>query len=89
MMTNKFSSCLLFSLMVLVLILLPIISGQRIPCLPGKCTDSMKCNATCKSKGYKGGACVRMDVHSKTGACCCKVRFESQDSSHTNVLITN
>ncbi|CAL9242722.1 unnamed protein product [Arabidopsis halleri] len=49
MVTNKFSSCLLFSLMVFFLILLPLISGQMIPCLPGKCRNTRTCNASCKS----------------------------------------
>ncbi|CAH8299328.1 unnamed protein product [Eruca vesicaria subsp. sativa] len=92
MTTNKFSSLILSLLMVTALFLMPIISGQMVPCLPGPCTNSAACNSACKSKGYKGGACVKMNVGEKSGACCCKPNFESQDSSIShdpNVLIPN
>ncbi|ESQ32396.1 hypothetical protein EUTSA_v10005194mg [Eutrema salsugineum] len=90
---NEFSPLLLLSLMVLALFLMPIISGQMLPCLPGECTKTEACDAACKSKGYKGGACIRMSFGEKTGACCCKANVESQDfskSDDTNdVRITN
>ncbi|KAG7537155.1 Reverse transcriptase domain [Arabidopsis suecica] len=51
-----------------------------IPCLEGVCTDSSECNEPCKSKGYQGGACVRMSIDLPTGACCFqyKVLFNGQ-----------
>ncbi|CAH8278940.1 unnamed protein product [Arabidopsis lyrata] len=84
MATNKFSSIVLLSLMVFAAILLPMISGQMIPCLEGVCTNSSECNEPCKSKGYQGGACVRMSIDTPTGACCCKPNFKSQDSFEFN-----
>ncbi|ESQ29787.1 hypothetical protein EUTSA_v10023920mg [Eutrema salsugineum] len=92
MATKKSSSLLLFSFMVFALCLMPMISGQMIPCLPGECTKAAACDVACKSKGYKGGACIMMSFGAKTGACCCKANFESQDfskSDDTNVRITN
>ncbi|KAF8105608.1 hypothetical protein N665_0157s0176 [Sinapis alba] len=92
MTTIKFSSLLFSLLLVIVLFLVPIISGKMVPCLPGECKNSATCNSACKSKGYKGGACVMMGFGAKSGACCCNPNFQSQDSSishDTNVLITN
>ncbi|KAL0737885.1 hypothetical protein Bca4012_014095 [Brassica carinata] len=92
MATIKFSSLLFSLLLVTVLFLMPIISGQMVPCLPGACTNSEVCNSACKSKGYSGGACVKMGIGAKSGACCCKRKLESQDSSiskDANVLISN
>lgn len=56
-------------------------TGQMVPCLPGACTKSAPCNSACKSKGHRGGACVKMSIGEKTGACCCTRNFESQDAS--------
>ncbi|CAA0408555.1 unnamed protein product [Arabidopsis thaliana] len=89
MATNKFLSILLLSLMAFAAILLPMISGQIITCLPGECTNPSECNAACKSNGYKGGACVSMSIGSRTGACCCKPNFKSQDSFKSNDIIIN
>ncbi|XP_019095551.1 PREDICTED: putative defensin-like protein 83 [Camelina sativa] len=90
MATNKFSYLSLLLLIVFTPSLLPIISGQMIPCISGICTDSTPCNVACISKGYKGGVCVRMDFSSTTGACCCNPNFKSQESFKSdNVLITN
>lgn len=55
-----------------------------IPCLEGVCTNSSECNEPCKSKGYQGGACVRMSIDTPTGACCCRPNFKSQDSFEFN-----
>lgn len=63
-------------------------TGQIIPCLPGICTNTATCSKACKSKGYKGGACVR-NVGSNTGVCCCRVGFESQDASISTDSIAN
>ncbi|CAN8255510.1 unnamed protein product [Cochlearia groenlandica] len=88
-MANNISS-IMFSSLMFAFLLLPMISGQMVPCLPGPCTSATPCDAKCKSKGYKGGACVFINIGAKTGACCCKVNFESQVSSisdNTNVSI--
>ncbi|CAN6876695.1 unnamed protein product [Brassica oleracea var. botrytis] len=92
MSTTKFSSLIFSLVMVTALFLMPIISGQMVPCLPGECTNSSACNSACKSKGYRGGVCVKMDIGAKSGACCCRRNVESQDSSMSydaNVLIPN
>ncbi|CAH2044688.1 unnamed protein product [Thlaspi arvense] len=91
MATNILSSLLLSSLLVFAFFLMPMISGQMVPCLPGECTDSAACDAACKSKGNEGGACILISVDAKSGDCCCKANnFESLDDSSisdaTNVI---
>ncbi|ESQ56290.1 hypothetical protein EUTSA_v10026792mg [Eutrema salsugineum] len=87
MATKKFSS--LVSLMVFALIFLPMISGQAKECFlqPG-CKNSGTCNEFCRYKGYRLGGFCEYYVGSKKGHCCCKLSFESQESSisdNTNV----
>ncbi|XP_018480057.1 putative defensin-like protein 88 [Raphanus sativus] len=91
MATKKFLS--LISLMVLVSIYLPMVSGQARECfLQQPCQNSTTCNEFCRFKGYRRGGFCEHFVGSKDGHCCCYFGFESEKfskSNDTNVLITN
>ncbi|KAF8119123.1 hypothetical protein N665_0001s0172 [Sinapis alba] len=91
MATKKF--LFLMSLMVLLLIFSPMISGQARECfLQQQCKKSMTCNEFCRFKGYRLGGTCEHYVGSKNGHCCCYVGFKSEKFSNSddiNALITN
>ncbi|CAN7060468.1 unnamed protein product [Brassica rapa subsp. trilocularis] len=82
MTTNKFSSLLLFSLMVSTLILLPMASGKIRVCPERRppCKASKACIQNCKNFGYRTGGCeeIYADVY-----CCCVDKLKSQDNPHS------
>nr|VDD41201.1 unnamed protein product [Brassica oleracea] len=70
MAAKKFSFLQLPFLVVFALILLPMISGQYYKCNKDGCTNTLVCDAKCKSMGFtKGGVCR---AYSYGGACCCE-----------------
>ncbi|CAN7083265.1 unnamed protein product [Brassica oleracea var. botrytis] len=81
MAANKFSSLLLFSLMVSTFILLPMASGQiRIcPVRRPPCKVSQGCIQNCIKLGYMTGGC---EEKYSSIYCCCIHKMESRDNNH-------
>ncbi|CAN7083261.1 unnamed protein product [Brassica oleracea var. botrytis] len=81
MAANKFSSLLLFSLMVSTFILLPMASGKhffKVKLRP-PCKVSQECIQNCRKLGYMTRGCE--EKHSSI-YCCCIPKMKSQDNPH-------
>ncbi|WZZ64165.1 hypothetical protein YC2023_075535 [Brassica napus] len=81
MAANKFSSLLLFSLMVSTFILLPMASGKlffKVKLRP-PCKVSQGCIQNCIKLGYMTGGC---EEKYSSIYCCCIHKMESQDNNH-------
>ncbi|KAL0803924.1 hypothetical protein Bca101_096414 [Brassica carinata] len=94
MAANKFSSLLLFSLMVSTFILLPMASGKHFfkvklgkiricPVRRPPCKVSQECIQNCRKLGYMTGGCE--EKHSSI-YCCCIPKMKSRDNPHSPFL---